>query len=112
MIHIISRILLGALALLLAAYLVPGITVDGLYAALITAVVLGLLHAVVRPILFVLTLPITIITLGLFHFVINAGLFMFAASFIDGFAVTTFWVALLGSVIVSVVNTIGSRFLR
>ena len=111
MFYIISRVLLGAFALLLAAYLVTGITVDGLYAAIIAAVILGILHALVRPVLFILTLPITIITLGLFHFVINAALFMFAASFIEGFSVSSFWVALIGSLIVSVVNTIGSRVL-
>ncbi len=112
MIHLLSRLFLGAFALLLTAYLVTGITVDGLYVALITAAILGILHAVVRPILFVLTLPITIITLGLFHFVINAALFMFAASFIEGFSVSSFWTALLGSLIVSILNTIGSRLLR
>lgn len=112
MFYIFSRILLSAFALLLIAELVTGITVDGLYPALVTAVVLGILHAVVRPVLFVLTLPITIITLGLFHFVINAALFMFAASFIEGFAVKSFWLALLGSLMLSVINTVGSRFLR
>lgn len=111
MLYIISRVALGAVGLLFAAYIVEGITVDGLYTALIAAAILGLLHLIVRPILFVLTLPITILTLGLFHFVINAGLFMFAASFIEGFSVSGFWIALLGSLIVSVINTIGSRFL-
>lgn len=112
MIHILIRVILGAFALLLAAYLVNGIVVDGLYTALIAAVILGVLHAFVRPILFILTLPITILTLGLFHFVLNAALFMFAASFIDGFSVSSFWVALLGSLIVSIVNTLGSHLLR
>lgn len=110
--HLLSRLLLATFALLLTAYLVDGIVVDGLYTAIITAIVLGFLHAVVRPILLILTLPITILTLGLFHFVINAALFMFAASFIEGFAVSSFWIALLGSLIVSVVTTIGSRFLQ
>jgi len=112
MLYLLSRLLLGTFAVLLTAQLVNGIEVADLYTAVITAVVLGLLHAVVRPVLFVLTLPITLITLGLFHFVINAALFMFAASFIDGFTVSSFWVALLGSVLVSVINTVGSRFLR
>lgn len=111
MFHIISRLLLGTFALLLIAYLVTGISIDSLYTAAITALILGLLHAVVRPILFVLTLPITILTLGLFHFVINAALFMFAASFIDGFTVSSFWTALLGSLMLSVINTIGSQLL-
>lgn len=109
--YIVSRVLLGALALLITAYLVTGVTIDGVYTALIAAVILGLLNVLVRPVLFVLTLPITIVTLGLFHFVINALLFMFAASFIEGFSVSGFWVALLGSIIVSVINTVGSKFL-
>ena len=112
MFFLLSRLLLSTFALLLTAYLVTGIDIDGLYVAVITAIILGILHAVVRPVLFVLTLPITILTLGLFHFVINAGLFMFAASFIDGFDVSSFWTALLGSLLVSVTNTVGSRFLR
>ena len=106
---IILRILITAAALLIAAYLVPGISVTSLYAAVISAVVLGFLNMIVRPILLVLTFPITIVTLGLFTFVINAGLFLFAASFIQGFAVDGFWPALLGSVIVSVVSTIGNK---
>lgn len=112
MTNIIIRILLGALALLLVAEVVPGISVDGLYPALIAAVVLGLLNGIVRPILVVLTLPVTIVTLGLFIFVINAALFLFAASFIDGFRVDGFWIALLGSVLVSVVTTLGNRLLQ
>ena len=111
MVYLISRLLLGALALFIAAYLVPGVAISGLYAALIAAAILGLLNVVVRPILFILTLPITIITLGLFHFVLNALLFMFAASFIQGFSVSDFWAALFGSIIVSIVTTIGSKSL-
>lgn len=109
--YLLSRVLLLAFALLVAAYAVPGIIVDDIYTALIAAVILGILNVLVRPVLFILTLPITIVTLGLFSFVINAALFLFAASFIDGFTVTGFWTALLGSLIMSVVNSIGSRFL-
>ena len=109
MISLISRILLGAFALLIVAKVVPGIGLDGLYPALIAAVILGILNAIVRPILVVLTLPITIVTLGLFVFVINALLFMFAASFIDGFSVSGFVPALIGSIIVSVITTIGNK---
>lgn len=112
MTNIIIRILLGALALLLVAEVVPGISVDGLYPAVIAAIVLGLLNGIVRPILVILTLPVTIVTLGLFIFVINAALFLFAASFIAGFSVSGFWVALLGSVLVSVVTTVGNRLLQ
>lgn len=108
---IIAKLLLTALTLLVVANYVPGIAVDGLYPALIAAVILGLLNLIVRPILIILTLPITIITIGLFVLVINASLFLFAASFIEGFAVSGFGYALLGSLIVSVVSTLGNRFL-
>ena len=111
MLQILSRVLLITFALLLAAYVVPDIVVDNLYIAIIAAVILGILNAVVRPILVVLTFPITIITLGLFIFVLNALLFWFVASFVDGFAVNGFWAALLGSLIVSVVSTIGNKFI-
>lgn len=106
---IIIRILITALALLVAAYFVPGIEVSGIYPAIISAVILGALNLIVKPILVVLTLPITIVTLGLFMFVINGALFMFAASFIDGFSVSSFWVAMLGSLIVSVISAIANK---
>lgn len=109
--NIIIRIFIGAVALLVAAYLVPGIEVTSIYIAVIAAIILGVLNAVVRPILWVLTLPVTIVTLGLFSFVINAALFWFAASFIEGFSVSGFIPALVGSIIVSIVNTIGSKTL-
>ena len=109
---IITHILLVALTLLIVGEYVPGISVDGVYIAIVTAVVLGILNAIVRPILFILTLPISLLTLGLFTFVINAGLFWFAASFIDGFAVASFWAALLGSVIVTVVSSFSARYIR
>jgi len=108
---IFSRIIVSALALLLAAELIAGVSLDGIYAALITAVVLGVLHILVKPVLVVLTIPVTIITLGLFIFVINAGLFMFAASFIEGFAVAGFIPALLGSLFVTVFSTIANKLI-
>jgi putative membrane protein len=109
---ILLRILWNALGLLLVAEFVPGITVDGFYTAVIAAVILGILNAVVKPVLVLLTLPITLLTLGLFTLVINAALFIFAASFIDGFAVASFWYGLLGSVLMSVVSTIGSKWIN
>lgn len=110
--NLIARILLNALALLIIASIFAGINLDGTYTAIVTAVILALLNAVVRPILFVLTLPITILTLGLFSFVINAVLFLFAASFIEGFEVANFWYALIGSIIMSIVSTAGSKLLK
>ena len=110
MMKLIYRVLLTALALLLAAYLIPGIAVSSLYIAIIAAIILGILNLIARPILVVLTLPITVFTLGLFIFVINALLFWFAASFIEGFNVSGFIPALLGSIIVSVISAIGNKF--
>lgn len=109
---IFSRILVTALALLLVAELLPGIVVSGLYPALIAAVLLGVLNVFIRPILVILTLPITIITLGLFTFVINAILFWLVAHFVTGFDVDSFFSALLGSLIVSVVSAAGNKLIE
>ena len=105
----VIQILVVAGALLLSAYVIPGIEVSSIYIALIAAFILGLLNLVVRPILFVLTLPITLITFGLFAFVLNALIFMFAASFIDGFEVDGFIPALLGSLVVSIASTLAHK---
>jgi len=108
----IARFLFGVLGLLVIAEFVPGIDLEGVYTAIIAVFILGLLNAFVRPILFILTLPITIITLGLFSFVINAGLFIFVASFVDGFDVVNFWYALLGSLLMTIVNMLGSSWIK
>lgn len=110
--NLIIRVLLGALALLIVAEIVNGVTIESVYVAVIAAVVLGLLNAVVKPILVVLTLPITILTLGLFIFIINAVLFMFAASFIEGFAVDSFLTALFASLLVSVITAVGNALIE
>ncbi len=108
---LITKLLLVTLTLLLVSSLVPGIEVDGFYTALIAAIVIGLLNLFVKPILVLLTLPITVLTLGLFLFVINAFLFWFAASFIEGFAVDGFLAALVGSLIVTIVSTFANRYI-
>ena len=96
---IIIRWLLLAAALLLVAHLYPGVVVNNFGSAMIAAFVIGLLNTLLRPILVLLTLPVTVITLGLFLFVINALMFYFAASMLDGFQVTGFTAALIGSLI-------------
>jgi putative membrane protein len=101
MIKLIVRWLLLAAALLLVAYLYPGVTVASFGAAMIAAFVLGLLNTIVRPLLVLLTLPVTLITLGLFLFVINALMFWAAAYLLNGFNVTGFAAALIGSLIYS-----------
>ncbi len=105
------RVIIATFSLILVAKLLPGIDISGLYPALISAILLGILNALVRPILIFLTLPITVVTLGIFIFVINAGIFLFVASFVDGFAVDGFFSALLGSVLVSMVSSIAYRFI-
>ena len=98
---LIVRWLLLAAALLLVAHLYPGVTVASFGSALVAALVLGLFNTLVRPLLVLLTLPVTILTLGLFLFVINALMFWAAASVLDGFAVTGFVAALVGSLLYS-----------
>jgi putative membrane protein len=99
---IIVRWLLLAAALLLVAHLYPGVSVASFTTALIAAFVLGLFNTLVRPLLVLLTLPVTLITLGLFLFVINALMFWAAASVLDGFNVAGFSAALIGSLLYSV----------
>ena len=96
---ILAKWLLNAAALLAVAHFYSGVAVTSFVAALIAALVIGLFNAVLRPILVILTLPVTIITLGLFLFVINALLFWAAASMLDGFQVQGFAAALIGSVL-------------
>ena len=103
---------INAAALLLIALYVPGIEISGWYTAFITILVLGLVNAVIRPVLFVLTLPINILTLGLFTFVINALLFWFVSSFIDGFVVSGFWPAPIGAFLLTVVSWLAGSLLK
>lgn len=108
---LVLRVLITTLALLLVAEFLPGFEVEGVYTAIIAAISIGILNVLVRPILVILTLPITIVTLGLFIFAINAFLFLFVASLIDGFTISSFWVALLSSLLVSIVSSIGNKLL-
>jgi putative membrane protein len=101
MVKTLIRWLLLAAALLLVAHLYSGVTVTSFSSAMIAALVLGLLNALLRPLLVLLTLPVTVLTLGLFLFVINALMFYFAASMLSGLSVASFGAALIGSVIYS-----------
>lgn len=98
---ILVRWLLLAAALLLVAQLIPGVQVQGFEAAMWAALVLGLLNTLLRPLLVLLTLPVTVLTLGLFLFVVNAAMFWMAASMLQGLAVSGFGAALLGSLVYS-----------
>ena len=105
---IILRTSINALGLALAALLIPGIAIRDPFTLLFAAILMGLVNALVRPVVVVITLPITIVTLGLFLLVINAGLFGLVASLLDGFEVAGFFAALFGWLIVSIVSAITS----
>src|SRR4029078_8325859 len=104
MLTLVARWIVNAAALLLVAYLYPGVHVGGFLPAPGAALVLGLVNAVIRPILILLTLPATLLTLGLFIFVINGLLFWFVGSFIDGFTVAGFWPGVFGALVFSIVS--------
>ena len=110
--RLILRWLINALALVVATQFIGGFEVRGFYAALIAALILGLLNAIVRPVLILLTLPVNIVTLGLFTFVINAGLIWFMSSFVKGVDVDGFLPALLLAIFLWAVSTITNWFLK
>ena len=101
----------NAMALIAVAYFLPGIKVDGFVAALVAALVLGLVNTLIRPILVVLTLPITIVTVGLFILVINGFLFWFVGSVLKGFSVANFWYGVGGALLYSIFSWAMSNLL-
>lgn len=110
--NLIIRWLLNALTLIGIAYYLPGIGVSGFYAAFVTALVLGLLNAIIKPVIIFFTLPINILTLGLFTLVINTFLFWLAGTMVKGFVVVGFWPAFSGAIILTLVNWLFSGFLK
>lgn len=108
---LLVRWLILTAAITVAAYLINGIHVDGFFSAFFAAAILGVLNVFFRPILLILTLPINILTLGLFTFVINAVLLKMASGVISGFEVYGFWSAVWGALIISVVNWLLSSFI-
>ena len=104
MVKILLVWLINALALLALPYIFSSIKVESFYAALIVALILGLINAVIRPVLVLLTLPLTVLTLGLFIFVINGLLFWLVASFVEGFQVAGFWPAVFGAIVYSLIS--------
>jgi putative membrane protein len=105
------RLLINALGLWLAATIVPGIVIAGTGTLILAALLMGLVNALVRPVAFVLTLPITIVTLGIFLLVLNAAMFALVAWLLPGFTVSGFWAALFGWLIVCVVSWFASSFI-
>jgi len=103
--------LINALALLALPYIFPSIHVDSFVTALVAALVLGLINALIRPVLVLLTLPVTLLTLGLFIFVINGLLFWFVGSFVPGFHVAGFWAGVFGAIVYSIISWVLSALI-
>jgi putative membrane protein len=112
MVRLLIVWILNAVALLAVAYLMPSIQVASVGTALIAALVLGLVNTLVRPLLIVLTLPVTLLTLGLFLLVINGLLFWAVGSFLDGFTVANFWSGFFGAILYSLISWLLSAILK
>ena len=108
---IFVRTLIIMLGLFLASRLLPGVWIEGTGNFILAAFLLGLVNAVVRPLVFVMTLPLTVVTLGLFIFVLNAAMFGLVAAMLDNFQVAGFWSALFGAIIVSITSTVASWYI-
>jgi putative membrane protein len=105
---VITNLIISTLAVIVIAYILPGVTVTGLISAFIVAIVLGILNILIRPLLIILTLPINILTLGLFTFVINAVIVLIASAIVPGFKVNGFWAALVFAIVLAVINSVFS----
>ena len=110
MLYLILRWLINTLLLMVVPYLVPGVWVENFYTAAVTALVLAFINAFIKPVLIVLTLPINILTLGLFTLVINGLLFWFVSSFVKGFEVGGFWPAFWAALVYSIFSMIINYF--
>ena len=109
--NLLIRILVTAILVVIIANFLPGVHVAGFTTALIVAVVLGLLNLFIKPILVILTLPVTILTLGLFLFVINALIILLCTNIVGGFSVDTFWTALFFSILLSILQSIMNKII-
>jgi putative membrane protein len=105
------RMLITMLGLVFASGILPGVTISGTGNLLLAAILLGLVNAFVRPVAFLLTLPITIVSLGLFLLILNAAMFGLVAAMLDSFVVAGFWSAIFGALIVSITSTVASWYI-
>ena len=111
MLGVILRTLITGLGIWLAAYIVPGVSATSTEALVWAAIALGLINAFIRPVLVLITLPFTIVTLGLFLLILNAGMLNLAGWFVDGFEVVGFWSAVFGAIVVSLASGLCSNFI-
>ncbi len=112
MLIILTRWLVITVAILLASTILPGIRVESLETAIIAAAILGVINTFLRPVLLILTLPLTVLSLGVFAFVLNALMLLLVAYFVHGFEIDGFFWAFLGSLIISIVSWIANRFIN
>jgi len=110
--YLLLRLLINALALLVVTQLVAGFSVDTFYHALIAAIVLGIINAVLRPVLVLLTLPINLLTLGLFTFVINGALIWFVGTFVKGVEISGFLPALIAAILLWAISTLSNMLVK
>ncbi len=106
MMHLLIGWLVSSVSLLVVAYIIPGFRVDGFKAALIAALVIGLVNGTIGLLLKILTFPLTIVTLGIMWLVVNALMLMLASKFVNGFQIAGFWTAFFGGILLSIVNSI------
>jgi putative membrane protein len=102
----LAQLIVSALAVIITSFILPGVHMDSALTGVIVAAVLAVLNAVVKPLLIILTIPITLVTLGLFLLVINAGIIMLAGKIVPGFSVSGFWTAFFFSIILSIVTSV------
>ena len=110
--HVLIRIVLNGLAIIVAAWAVPGLAISGLVAALAAGAILGIVNVLIKPVLLLLTLPLTIVTLGLFIFVVNALCLGLTAALVPGFTIAGFWSAMGGALLVSLVSWVLNGLVR
>jgi len=109
---LLLRWLINAVALVLVAQLVPGFSVDSFYSALVAAIILGLVNAVIRPLILLLTLPVNFLTLGLFTFVVNALMLLLVSSIVKGFTVDGFAAAFTAAIVLWLISLLTNLFLH
>lgn len=108
----LANLIISALSLMLVSKLVSGVTITGFWGAVLSVVVMAILNTLIKPILFLLTLPVTIVTFGLFTFVLNAIMFLLASQFVSGFHVEGFGAAFVGSIVFSILTTLFSSLVK
>lgn len=107
----VARFLVTAICVIVCSYILPGVGVDGIWTAVVVAAILGLLNAFVKPVLILLTIPVTLVTLGLFLLVINGFTVWLTGKIVPGFRVDSFWWAILFSIVLSIISSITERIL-